>query len=67
MPISANSHLRKTRKAIHGWKDGDKFYTSLKPRLEKAPRNEHATSREALAEAAKRHLPIIWENPSEIV
>lgn len=66
MAINPNSHLRKTRKSIHGWKDGCKFYTSLKPRLEKAPRNEHATSRDALAEASKRHLSLIWENPGEI-
>lgn len=66
MPINANSHLRKTRKAIHGWKDGDKFYTSLKARLENAPRNEHASAREALTEASLRHLPIIWDNPGEI-
>jgi hypothetical protein len=66
MPISSNSHLRKVRKAIHGWKDGLVFYTSLKPRSENAPRNAHATSREALAEASKRHLPIVWEDPSVI-
>lgn len=65
MPVN-NSHLRKVRKAIHGWKDGDKFYTSLKPRLEKAPRNEHATSREALQEASRRHLAMIWEDPGVI-
>lgn len=66
MPINPNSRLRKSRLAIHGWKDGDKFYTSLQPRLAKAPCNEHANAREALAEATKRHLPIVWENPAEI-
>ena len=66
MPVSSNSHLRRVRKAIHGWKDGVMFYTSLKPKSEKAPKNAHATSREALAEASKRHLPLIWENPEEI-
>lgn len=66
MPINRNSHLRKTRQSIHGWKDGGKFYTSLKPRLEKAPCNEHETSLEALQEASRRHLSMIWENPGEI-
>lgn len=66
MPINSRSHLRKTRNGIHGWKDGGKFYTSLKPRCENAPRNEHATSREALNEASRRHLPMIWENPEDI-
>lgn len=66
MPISRSSHLRKVRKAIHGWKDGEIFYTSLKPRQDQAPRNAHATSRDALAEASKRHLPIIWDNPEDI-
>lgn len=66
MPISSKSHLRKTRKAVYGWKDGLVFYTSLEPRLEKAPRNAHASAREALQEASRRHLPIIWENPADI-
>lgn len=64
--MSANSHLRKTRTCIHAWTDGGKFYTSLKPRQEKAPRNEHATAREALAEASKRKLALVWEKPEEI-
>lgn len=66
MPVSSNSHLRKTRKAIHGWKDGGKFYTSLSARLENGPKNEHATAREALQEASRRHLPMVWENPGDI-
>lgn len=66
MPISGKSHLRKVRNAIHGWKANGKFYTSLKPRLENAPRNEHLSAREALQEASKRHLALIWENPDEI-
>lgn len=66
MPVNPNSHLRKVRKAIHGWKADGKFYTSLQPRPENAPRNEHATAREALAEASKRHLPLVWENPKDI-
>lgn len=66
MPINSNSHLRKVRKCIFGWKDGGKFYTSLKSRLEKAPRNEHTTARQALSEASMRHLPLSWENPDEI-
>lgn len=64
--MSDRSHLRKIRFVIHGWKDGDKFYTSLKPRSEKAPRNEHETWREALAEASKRRLQIIWDNPADV-
>jgi hypothetical protein len=66
MPISSSSHLRKVRKAIHGWKADGKFYTSIRPRLENAARNEHETAREALAEASKRHLPIIWDNPEDV-
>lgn len=66
MPINPNSHLRKTRKAVHGWKADGKFYTSLQPPLESAPRNEHATAREALAEASRRHLPLVWKDASVI-
>jgi hypothetical protein len=66
VPINPNSRLRKTRIAIYGWKSGGKFYTSLKPRADNSPRNEHLSSTDALAEASKRHLPIVWENPVEI-
>jgi hypothetical protein len=70
MPVNSRSHLRKTRLGIHGWKadvdGGVKFYTSLKPREANAPKNEHKTSREALQEASRRHLPMIWEKPEEI-
>jgi hypothetical protein len=66
MPVNPNSHLRKTRKAIHGWKEDGKFCTSLRPRTENAARNAHETAVDALAEANKRHLPIVWENPEEI-
>ena len=51
---------------IHGWKDGDKFYTSLKPREQKAPANPYSTALEALMEASKRGLPLIWDDPSVI-
>lgn len=66
MPVNARSHLRKTRKGIHGWKEGDVYFTSLKPRGDKAPKNAHKTAREALSEASRRHLPMIWEKPEEI-
>jgi hypothetical protein len=67
MPVNPNSHLRKTRKCIHGWRDAEgDFCTSLKPRAENGPRNVHATAREALMEAAKRMLPIVWEKPEDI-
>lgn len=66
MPINPNSHLRKVRTSIYGWTEGGKFYTSLKPRLENAAHNEHATAREALAEASKRKLSLMWEKPEEI-
>ena len=66
MPTNPDSHLRKVRTAVYGWKDKGKFYTSLKPRLENAPRNEHESAIEALKEASKRQLPLIWENPGEI-
>lgn len=66
MPVNSRSFLRKTRKAIHGWKENGKFYTSLQPRTENAARNEHSTDREALSEASRRHLSIIWEKPDEI-
>jgi hypothetical protein len=66
MPVNPNSHLRKVRKAIFGWKDGGKFYTSLKPRGENAAKNEHASATEALQEASSRHLPIVWDDPGAI-
>lgn len=70
MPVNERSHLRKTRKGIHGWKemtkDGERFFTSLKPRTENAPKNTHKSAREALQEASRRHLPMIWEDPSVI-
>lgn len=53
--------------AIHGWKDGEKFYTSLQPRTAKAAANAHDTAVEALREASKRGLPIVWDDPSVIV
>jgi hypothetical protein len=58
--------MRKTRKALHGWKQDGKFYLSLSPRETKLACNQYATSREALSEASKRHLPIIWEDPKVI-
>jgi len=66
MPINPNSHLRKTRDCVYGWKDGDKFYTSLKPRRDNAARNEHASAIEALGEASQRHLSLVWEDPKDI-
>lgn len=52
--------------AIHGWKDGDKFYTSLRPRSEKWATNQHETSQDALREASRRGLPIVWDDPAVI-
>lgn len=66
MPISNRSHLRKTRAAIYGWKERGLFYTSLQPRETNAACNEHVTATEALIEANRRHLPLVWENPDEI-
>lgn len=66
MPINPNSRMRKTRKAIHGWKDGETFFTSLRPRDEKAPANQHASASEALREATRRHLPMVWDDPSVV-
>lgn len=64
--INPNSRMRQSRTEIHGWNDGNKFYTSLKPRAENAAKNAHDTMLEALSEANRRHLPIVWENPEEI-
>lgn len=57
---------RNAPKAIHGWRDGEKYYTSLRPRDEKAAANEHANSQEALREASRRGLPIVWDDPAVI-
>ncbi len=51
---------------IHGWKDGDKFFTSLRPRAEKSAANRHDTVQEALREASKRGLPIVWDDPAAV-
>lgn len=64
--IRPDSRMRKTRKALHGWKQDSNFYLSLAPKADKMACNQYATSREALSEASKRHLPIIWEDPSVI-
>ena len=53
-------------KEIHGWKDGGKFYTSLRPRSEKVAANQHETAQDALREASRRGLPIIWDDPGAI-
>lgn len=53
-------------KVIHGWKDGDKFFTSLRPREEKWAANSHESAQEALREASQRHLPIVWDDPAVI-
>lgn len=51
---------------IYGWRDADKFYTSLRLRSERAPANQHDTSTDALREASRRGLPIVWDDPSVI-
>lgn len=56
--------FRNAPKAIHGWKDGEKFYLSLNPRGD--AKNEYASAREAVSEASKRKLSIVWENPEEV-
>lgn len=58
--------FRNAPKAIHGWKDGDKFYTSLRPKADKSAANQHDTAQDALREASRRHLPIIWDDPGVI-
>lgn len=64
MPTNTNSTLRKRRKTLHGWKDGDKFCLSLEPKGLVC--NVYASAVEALAEASRRHLPITWEDPSKL-
>lgn len=64
MPIRPSSNLRKKRVAYHGWAEGGKFYLSLSPRG--MARNEYESARDALKEAANRHLPIVWEDASKI-
>lgn len=66
MPVNPNSKLRQKRAAIHAWTDGGKFFTSLQPRAADAPKNEHTTVTDALGEASRRGLQIIWEDPSVI-
>lgn len=55
-----------SRKPVHAWKDGEKFYTSLQPREAKAPKNEHASATEALREASRRGVSIIWDDPQVV-
>jgi hypothetical protein len=66
MPVNPDSRLRRTRTAVHGWTEGGKFFTSLQPRASNAPKNDHATATEALREASRRSLSIIWDDPTEI-
>lgn len=66
MSVNVNSKLRRTRTVIHGWKDGESYFTSLTPRSEKGPCNTHASAQDALQEGSHRHLPIVWETPEEI-
>lgn len=51
-------------KAYHGWKEDGKYFLSIEPRG--IARNEYETAQEALREASKRGLPIIWEDPKVI-
>lgn len=53
-------------KEVHGWREGDKYFTSLQPRSASGPKNTHDSAQEALREASKRGLPIIWDDPSVI-
>lgn len=66
MPVNPDSRLRRTRTVVHGWAEGGKFYTSLQPRAAGAPRNEHETATDALREASRRGLKIVWDDPSAV-
>lgn len=66
MPIRPNSNLRKKRMHFHGWKDGEEYFLSVYPRAENGPANKYPSASDALKEASKRHLPIVWEDPSVI-
>lgn len=52
--------------AVHGWREGDKYFTSLQPRAANGPKNTHDSAQEALREASKRGLPIVWDDPAVI-
>jgi hypothetical protein len=55
------------RAAYHGWKEADgKFYISVRSRFENWPRQGFATPLEAVTEASRRGLPLIWEDPAVI-
>lgn len=51
--------------AIHGWLVGDNVYLSLRKREDKAATNIYDSPSQALGEASKRGLPIIWENVAD--
>ena len=56
--------MRKKRTAYHGWTEGGKVYLSLEPRG--VCRNVYQSAQDALSEASKRHLPIVWEDVSKV-
>lgn len=66
MAINPESRMRRTREAYYGWREGDKYFLSLKPRDANAARNEYETSTDALREASERRLLIVWDKPEEI-
>lgn len=72
MPINRNSRMRQHRKAVHGWKEGEKFFLSLHPkgscRVDKSarPANGYASAQEALSEASRRSVAIVWHDSKEI-
>jgi hypothetical protein len=61
-----NSSLRKTRKAYFGWKESGKYYLSVCPKEMNMARNEYASALDAVADASKRHLGIVWDDPSVV-
>lgn len=66
MPINAGSRLRQKRTELHGWREGDDYFLSLKPRAEKAANNRYASSQDALREASRRSLPVVWDDPAVV-
>lgn len=64
--IRPNSSMRKKRLHYHGWKEGDVYCLSVLPKGDKGPANKYSSAQDALKEASKRHLPIVWEDPKVV-
>ena len=51
---------------VYGWKDGNRFCSSLMPRESGGAANVYASPTDLVSEASARGLTVEWENPEEI-